>query len=213
MFVYQGDGNLVLYRAGTWLWDSETNGKQAGVCIMQGDGNLVIYSPGVRYVWDTSTHDHPASRLVVQNDGNVVIYAPDGTALWATNTVQLSLVPNVVAFPRNEAESALRAVDLVPNVTGSTEPTARVASQSPRAGRPVPSGSLVTLVLTSADITTVPQVVGMTREEASDAVTQAGLVPVFTGRGFEVESQSPGGGSSAPRGSTVTMRMFTEPRR
>jgi hypothetical protein len=45
-FVYQGDGNLVLYRSdGGYLWDSATNGKPVGRCIMQGDGNLVIHGP------------------------------------------------------------------------------------------------------------------------------------------------------------------------
>ena len=87
-FVYQADGNLVLYGPGGALWASNTNGQPVGVTIMQGDGNLVIYGPNAVYVWDSSTHNHPGARLVVQDDGNVVIYAPDGTALWATNTVQ-----------------------------------------------------------------------------------------------------------------------------
>ena len=40
-FVYQGDGNLVLYEGGNPLWASNTWGQPVGVCIMQGDGNLV----------------------------------------------------------------------------------------------------------------------------------------------------------------------------
>ena len=92
-FVYQSDGNLVLYRAGgTALWASGTNGQPVGVCIMQGDGNLVIYARGGQPIWSSDTWQHPGSRLVVQDDGNVVIYRPDGTAVWASNTVQLALV-------------------------------------------------------------------------------------------------------------------------
>jgi hypothetical protein len=87
--VYQGDGNLVLYRAGgVPLWASDTSGTPAGVCIMQGDGNLVVYRPGPQPVWDSGTWGQPGNRLVVQDDGNVVIYRPDGTPAWATNTVQ-----------------------------------------------------------------------------------------------------------------------------
>jgi hypothetical protein len=85
-FVYQGDGNLVLYRAGRALWASGTAGRPAGVCIMQDDGNLVIYAPGGQPLWASNTSGNPGSRLVVQGDGNVVIYRPDNSPVWATNT-------------------------------------------------------------------------------------------------------------------------------
>ena len=85
-FIYQGDGNLVLYDGGTPLWASGTDGRPVGVCIMQGDGNLVIYARGGQPIWDSGTWENPGSRLVVQDDGNVVIYRPDGLAVWATNT-------------------------------------------------------------------------------------------------------------------------------
>ncbi len=89
-FVYQGDGNLVLYRNvdGKPLWASNTWGRPSGVCIMQRDGNLVLYAPGGNAIWASNTPGNPGSRLVAQNDGNVVIYRPDGRAIWATNTVQ-----------------------------------------------------------------------------------------------------------------------------
>lgn len=89
-FVYQGDGNLVLYRNrdNQPLWNSNTWGRTDGVCIMQGDGNFVIYDRDVNPIWSSDTWQHPGSRLVVQNDGNVVIYRPDGTAAWTTNTWQ-----------------------------------------------------------------------------------------------------------------------------
>lgn len=88
VFVYQGDGNLVLYHHAMPLWASGTDGRSVGVCIMQGDGNLVIYGPGGEYIWDSATDGNPGSGLVVQGDGNVVIYRPNGTPIWATNTAQ-----------------------------------------------------------------------------------------------------------------------------
>src|SRR5215212_974602 len=47
LIYQQTDGNVVLYR---WqpqaaLWDSGTNGRPVGVCMMEGYGNLVIYRP------------------------------------------------------------------------------------------------------------------------------------------------------------------------
>jgi hypothetical protein len=86
VFIYQGDGNLVLYDLGHPIWASNTAGKQPGVCIMQGDGNLVVYSPGGHAVWASNTNGRNGSGLVAQDDGNVVIYDPGGHAVWATNT-------------------------------------------------------------------------------------------------------------------------------
>ena len=62
-FIYQGDGNLVLYDGGTPLWASNTDGKPVGVCIMQDDGNLVIYARGGQPIWASDTWQHPGSRL------------------------------------------------------------------------------------------------------------------------------------------------------
>ena len=95
-FIYQGDGNLVLYRNldHAPLWASNTAGRLAGVCIMQGDGNLVIYMPGTdNPVWASNTAGHPGSHLIAQSDGNVVIYQPNNAPIWATNTVEPTL-PN-----------------------------------------------------------------------------------------------------------------------
>ena len=87
-FIYQNDGNLVLYDGSRPLWASSTNGQPGGVCIMQEDGNLVFYIPVDRPIWASNTAGNPNSRLVVQDDGNMVIYSPNGKAIWATNTVQ-----------------------------------------------------------------------------------------------------------------------------
>lgn len=85
-FIYQTDGNLVLYGPNGALWASNVPGPRVGVTIMQSDGNLVIYGPNAAYVWDSATANNPGSGLVVQDDGNVVIYDPNGTAVWETNT-------------------------------------------------------------------------------------------------------------------------------
>ena len=84
--VYQGDGNLVLYREdGARLWTSGTGGHEPGEVRMDTDGALVIFGPYPTIVWSHST-DSPGARLVVQNDGNMVIYSTSNEPLWATNT-------------------------------------------------------------------------------------------------------------------------------
>jgi hypothetical protein len=84
-FIYQLDGNLVLYGPGGPRWASRTTGRIPGVCIMQTDGNLVMSGPGGVYIWDSNTHNNPGSRLLVQDDGNVVIYRPNGVPIWQTS--------------------------------------------------------------------------------------------------------------------------------
>ena len=83
--IYQGDGNLVLYFSGSWIWASNTSGTTAGFVAMQGDGNLVVYDAGGQWRWASNTSGLDGAYLVVQSDGNTVLYR--GThAIWATNT-------------------------------------------------------------------------------------------------------------------------------
>jgi ABC-type nitrate/sulfonate/bicarbonate transport system substrate-binding protein len=85
--VMQGDGNLVLYRAGGKVcWATATDGRKVTQAVMQGDGNFVLYGPGQAHIWDSATAGHPRAYLVVQDDGNVVIYDSADRPVWATNT-------------------------------------------------------------------------------------------------------------------------------
>jgi len=66
--VFQGDGNLVVYRAGfpdVPLWSAASNGGSAAV--FQSDGNLVIYrSDMVTPVWASNTGNNPNGWNVAQ---------------------------------------------------------------------------------------------------------------------------------------------------
>lgn len=82
-FVYQGDGNLVVYtRNEQPIWASNSHNQGGTFCEMQGDGNLVIYANS-RPIWSTGTHGstkgyyHSDTKLVMQDDGNMVL-------LWQT---------------------------------------------------------------------------------------------------------------------------------
>jgi hypothetical protein len=85
--IYQGDGNLVLYRLadGAALWSTGTAGAGAGVTAMQSDGNLVVYDKGGAARWASKT-GASADRLFVQDDGNLVIRDAAGQPLWASGT-------------------------------------------------------------------------------------------------------------------------------
>lgn len=83
--IYQTDGNLVLYKGTTPLWNSQTFGHSTGKTIQQSDGNLVVYDAGNIPVWASNTSGKNGAFLVVQSDGNLVIYY-NYLPVWASNT-------------------------------------------------------------------------------------------------------------------------------
>jgi hypothetical protein len=87
-FVFQSDGNLVLYDQNhAAIWASHTNGRGGVEAVMQTDGNLVIYDASHHALWATGTNGHNGAYLAVQNDGNVVLYDSTGMQnLWSTGT-------------------------------------------------------------------------------------------------------------------------------
>jgi hypothetical protein len=85
-FIYQHDGNLVLYDGNKPIWASGTYGLRNGQCKMQADGNLVIYLADQRAVWSSDTWRHPGSTLRVGDDGIVAIVRPDGVTVWSTKS-------------------------------------------------------------------------------------------------------------------------------
>jgi len=85
LFVYQTDGNVVLYApGGVAIWNNGKGGVASDRLVMQTDGNLVLYNGGTA-VWWTGTNGGASSKLSVQNDGNAIILTDVG-ATWATNT-------------------------------------------------------------------------------------------------------------------------------
>jgi len=84
-FIFQGDGNLVVYNpSNNPLWHTGTMG-QAARLIWQTDGNLVLYDAVNQPLWSSATQGQGA-RLIFQGDGNVVIYSSANRPLWATGT-------------------------------------------------------------------------------------------------------------------------------
>jgi hypothetical protein len=87
-FIFQSDGNLVLYNASTGapLWSSGTDGKGGALLAMQGDGNLVLYSAQGSPVWYTGTSGQGPTRLEMQADSNLVLYKAGDIPTWNTVT-------------------------------------------------------------------------------------------------------------------------------
>lgn len=84
--IQQGDGNLVLYRAGgKALWSTQTNGKPGDTTVMQEDGNLVIYGPGGA-IWSSGSHGNPGAWLSLDDHGALIIFDAGGKPIWWNGT-------------------------------------------------------------------------------------------------------------------------------
>jgi eukaryotic-like serine/threonine-protein kinase len=102
-----------------------------------------------------------------------------------------------------EAQAALQAVGLTAtqaNAPSTTVPAGQIISTTPASGQPAPFGSAVTVTVSSGPPTVaVPNVLGETVEQATNALTQAGLV-------VSGVSGNPNGtvkGTDPPTGTTV----------
>jgi eukaryotic-like serine/threonine-protein kinase len=119
-------------------------------------------------------------------------------------------LPNFVGqqFPAAQgiAQAGGYQLNQVPD-THSDQPAGTITSQSPAPGTPVTKGEVVTVhVSNGPPPVPIPNVVGLTLDEATKILQQAGFqVTVSTSpfSGHRVASESPTG--TAPKGSTITL--------
>jgi PASTA domain len=129
---------------------------------------------------------------------------------------QMVTVPNVVGLTLGAATTAITGAQLVVGTTtpqnSSTVATGNVINQDPASGSSVAQGSSVNLVISSGpQMVTVPNVVGLTLDAATTAITGAQLVVgTINYQGTQgliglVISQDPASGSSAAQASSVNL--------
>jgi penicillin-binding protein 1A len=166
-----------------------------------------------------------------QGDAPPADFAPPPPPTTTTTVVPLETttlpgegllpVPDVRGQSYNDAAQAIRQAGFSPSrfdVADTSYPAGAVRGQSPPGGTNAPRGATVTLevAVASGDAVTVPNVIGMKRSAAENALQDAGLAvqvieeqsPDNTPQG-RVWKQSPQAGTTASRGSTVT--IFVNP--
>lgn len=135
---------------------------------------------------------------------------PDG----ALRSVQTE-IPNVVGLSLEAAQQALEEAGFGFEHAGDQDsnlPPGTVSGQDPSglAGR----GTTVRVFTSNGQGTTVPDLTGMTAQQAKSALDQAGLkmkAPGNTNPVSVVESQNPGAGTAVKRGSDVTVTFSNIP--
>lgn len=157
---------------------------------------------------------------------HVAAFSPaPGTALRPGETLQVTIsqgrapipIPDVAGQSPDAATTALTDAGFSPTVSltqeFSDEKAGTVARTDPAAGTQAQPGAgvAITIVVSKGpDLVQVPSVTGKSTAEATDLLEAAGfkveVTTVFTTLGL-VAVQSPAGGSTAKRGSTVTLKV------
>ncbi|MFF2776318.1 Stk1 family PASTA domain-containing Ser/Thr kinase [Streptomyces sp. NPDC058052] len=142
--------------------------------------------------------------------------APDSAVALVVSKGAPVDVPDVTGETVADATATLQEaglkVSVAPERVHSTEETGSVAAQSLAEGSRAAKGDAVTLTVSKGPRPVeVPDVVGMTTDEAREALEAAGFeVKVekkFPFLGDEVTAQSVDGGATAPEGSTVAITI------
>jgi len=154
----------------------------------------------------------PAGRRIER--GSVVV-------VFVSSGAEVVTVPDVAGADQVAATQTLNRAGFV--VEKVTEPSDEVAAglvirTEPAGGTQAPRGSTVRLVVSSGpDVVMVPDVVGMTQNQAATTLTRAGFdvrvvtVPSTPANRGRVIAQNPAAGADARRGSTVTITVGSGP--
>ncbi|MEU3254032.1 Stk1 family PASTA domain-containing Ser/Thr kinase [Streptomyces sp. NPDC006997] len=148
----------------------------------------------------------------------------DGTELRSGSAIALTVskgsrvdVPDVVGTDLDDARAELQEAGLEVRIAdeqvNSEHDAGQVARQSPGSGSEAAEGDTVTLTVSKGpELVEVPDVVGDSVGEAKDKLQAAGF-EVDEDRGLlglfsdTVKGQSVAGGETAPRGSTITIKI------
>jgi serine/threonine-protein kinase len=180
--------------------------QQARAAI--GDAGLSVGQP--EYVADPSV----ARDKVIKQDPNRDTFVDPGATVTITVSTgkPMTSVPPVVGQDREAARTALENAGLkaVFREKEDDAPRGQVVETDPPAGEQVPEGTQVTVFFSDGP-EKVPDVVGMTEDEAKKALQAQGFKAFVTTsddttepKGTVIE-QNPDGGTERPQGDSVTI--------
>jgi eukaryotic-like serine/threonine-protein kinase len=164
---------------------------------------------------DASSDTTAIGRVIDQDPGRDAV-VPKGTTVTLTVSTGPALVtvPDVTKKTQADATNTLQTAGFQVSVKATmseTVPNGNVISQTPGANTKLAKGSTVTLTVSSGPPPVkVPNLLCMTRKQAQDALSHAGLKANFQGLSGDtkrVVDQDPVANSDVPKGSTVNVVM------
>lgn len=217
---------LAATAAGAWMYYNHELNKTVYVGVpdvrqsAQEDAEQTLRNEGLKVTVEKDFDDEVPSGDAIKTDPR------QGTQVEKDSTVTLvvSKGPAKLSIPEDfagQSEAYVRSqLDQMGLVAGSVRtvnhpsiPAGMVVSTEPGAGKSVDNGSTVNLVLSSGKVT-VPQLVGLSRDDAIAALTDKDVLlntQIQTERSNQpagtVLSQSSAAGSSVAQGSTVTITV------
>ena len=171
-----------------------------------------------------TTEERPDADV---ESGNVVSQTPEGDSM-APDGSEIELivstgpeqvqVPNVVGLNYDEAKDALEGEGLKvkKEERASDESKDTVINTNPPAGQSVDVGATVTVIVSEGEVT-VPNVIGMSRDEAQKALEDLDLDvsvtedPSSSAPEDEVTGQSTPAGQTVPPGSSIEITVSSNP--
>jgi len=181
-----------------------------------------IRAIGLTPVAKTGPSPTTAPGLVYQQDPTEGEKIPKGNpvTIWVSTGKPKVEVPTLVGQQESAAVSQLKNLHLKPDVheVNSSTLAGQVTAQDPKAGTKVVIDTMVRInVSKGPQPISVPDVTGQTIDSASAQLQQAGFQVSTTfvdnaAPANQVISQSPGGGSTASKNSTVSLTVSKGPK-
>ncbi|MGZ5325414.1 MAG: Stk1 family PASTA domain-containing Ser/Thr kinase [Solirubrobacterales bacterium] len=149
----------------------------------------------------------PAAGTSVEGGSTVTLLVSKGS-----NKVD---VPSLVGLQQEQAVAQIEAAELTASIQqqDDTAPEGQVVGQTPTAGQKIKRGGQVTIFVSTGTLQ-VPNVVGLRKQAAVNALKKAGFKPVVAtdpsappDQAGLVTSEFPIGGSTARRGTTVQITV------
>ena len=234
--VAKGSGNngyVAGYRIGGKTGTSEVKTKDKDHYIVSFMGYAPADDPQLIVLL---AYDHPQVKEPGSNYGPSGVYISGGNMAAKKAGPLIAQILDYLGIEKTYSTEEAAAVDVsMPKVTGQSVPKAEddlsrvnlrfrtigegdtVSRQIPSAGTKIPGGSTVILYLGDAapeSSGTVPNVIGMTYENAKNALEKEGFfmkasgASVYYGNTTTAESQSIAGGVAAVTGTVIDVKFF-----
>jgi eukaryotic-like serine/threonine-protein kinase len=215
-------GYLIYNKVNTAIDSNQTVAVKNVVNVYYKDAETDLQAQGLQTQLTHASSSTIQPELVIsQNPGpGVRVSKQTIVTLQVSTGIAKTKVPTLANLPLAQAQTELANANLkvaTQNANSKSVQAGYVISSDPKAGAEVPVDSIVTLTVSSGPKqVVVPSVVGEQYENAASAVKGAGFSVAKTDSANaapsgQVVSQSPGAGSEAAAGSTVSLTVSTGP--